>query len=68
MIVHREVTVVPFIVGSLGSWDPRNEVFTKRICSHSYATLIRKLCVSDVIGYTRDIYTEHIGGVRVRRA
>ena len=61
-----EVTVFPFIVGSLGSWDPANDVLVKLLCSTSYAKLLRKLCVSEVLGYSRDIFTEHISGVRAR--
>ncbi|CAI6359588.1 unnamed protein product [Macrosiphum euphorbiae] len=61
-----EVTVFPFIVGSLGSWDPANDVLVRQLCSRAYAKLMRKLCVSKVIGYTRDVYTEHISGVRAR--
>jgi len=60
-----EVTVHPFIVGSLGSWDPANDVLVRKLCSRSYAKLMRKLCVSDAISLSRDIYTEHISGVRV---
>ncbi|XP_060877122.1 uncharacterized protein LOC132949979 [Metopolophium dirhodum] len=61
-----DVTVVPFIVGALGSWDPCNDDLVKKICSRSYGSLLRKLCVSEVISFTRDIYTEHISGVRAR--
>lgn len=35
-----EVLVVPFIVGALGSWDPRNDSFLRRICSRKYASLM----------------------------
>eukprot|EP00102_Acyrthosiphon_pisum_P018506 XP_016655716.1 PREDICTED: uncharacterized protein LOC107882189 [Acyrthosiphon pisum] len=61
-----EVSVFPFIVGSLGSWDPNNDVLVRQLCSRSYAKLLRKLCVSEVIGYSRDVFTEHISGVRAR--
>ncbi|CAI6356986.1 unnamed protein product [Macrosiphum euphorbiae] len=61
-----DVTVVPLIVGALGSWDPGNDDLVKRICSRSYRSLLRKLCVSEVVSFTRDIYTEHISGVRAR--
>ena len=61
-----EVTGFPFIVGSLGSWDPTNDVLVRQLCSRSYAKLLWKLCVSEVIGYSRDAFTEHISGVRAR--
>jgi len=61
-----DVTLVPFIVGALGSWGPGNDDLVKRICSRSYGSLLRKLCVSEVVSFTRDIYTEHISGVRAR--
>ncbi|XP_022166275.1 uncharacterized protein LOC111030878 [Myzus persicae] len=59
-----EVLVMPFIVGALGSWDPGNDIFMKVLCSRSYATLMRKLCVSDTIAASRDVYIEHLTGVR----
>ncbi|XP_025412431.1 uncharacterized protein T26G10.4-like [Sipha flava] len=59
-----EVTVVPFIVGSLGAWDPDNDSFLRLLCSRSYGKLLQKLCVSETIKFTRSIYIEHITGVR----
>jgi hypothetical protein len=59
-----EVAVVPFIIGSLGAWDPDNNSFLRLICSRSYGKLLQKLCVSETIKFTRDIYIEHITGVR----
>ncbi|XP_060845386.1 uncharacterized protein LOC132924968 [Rhopalosiphum padi] len=59
-----DATVVPFIVGALGSWDPANDAFMRALCSRSYGTLMRKLCVSDTISSTRNIYIEHLTGVR----
>ncbi|GIY24075.1 retrovirus-related Pol polyprotein from type-2 retrotransposable element R2DM [Caerostris darwini] len=56
--------IVPFIVGALGSWCPWNDKFLKKVCSNSYVSLFRKLCVSDTIKWSRDIYTEHITGHR----
>jgi hypothetical protein len=59
-----DAAVVPFIVGALGSWNPANDAFLKILCSPSYGTLMRKLCVSDTISSSRDIYIEHLSGVR----
>jgi hypothetical protein len=59
-----EVAVVPFINGSLGAWDPDNDSFLRLICSRSYGKLFQKLCVSETIKFTRDIYIEHITGIR----
>jgi len=56
------VTVQPFIIGSLGSWDPANEPLLRLLCSRSYTSLMRKLCVSEIIGYSRDIYIENLTG------
>lgn len=61
-----EVIFAPFVVGSLGSWDPSNDALVKRICSRYYGKLMRKLCVSETIGFSRDIYVEHITGTRKR--
>jgi len=63
-----EAAVVPFVVGALGSWDPANDSFMRVFCSRSYAALMRKLCVSDTISASRDIYIEHLSGVRQVRA
>jgi len=59
-----EAVVVPFIVGALGSWFPANDSFMRVLCSRSYAALMRKLCVNDSIAASRDIYIEHLSGVR----
>ncbi|KAF0711758.1 Retrovirus-related Pol polyprotein from type-2 retrotransposable element R2DM, partial [Aphis craccivora] len=62
---HRcDAIVVPFIVGALGSWDSTNDEFMRALSSRCYATLMRKLCVSDTVSITRDIYIEHLSGVR----
>ncbi|XP_050420253.1 uncharacterized protein LOC126833140 [Adelges cooleyi] len=59
--------VYPVVVGALGSWDPSNDLLLQKLCARSYASLLRKLCVSEVIGYTRDIYIEHLTDVRQRQ-
>jgi len=63
---EQPAEVVPFIVGALGAWDPANDSFMAKLCSRSYATQMRKLCVSDVIAFSRDIYVEHLTGTRQR--
>ncbi|VVC35240.1 Reverse transcriptase domain [Cinara cedri] len=59
---HGAAEVVPFIVGALGSWDPNNNKFMRQLCSRKYGDLMRKLCVSDTIRSSRNIYIEHITG------
>ncbi|CAL8068543.1 unnamed protein product [Orchesella dallaii] len=59
---YKTAVVVPFLVGALGSWYPGNDVFMKKLCSKAYASLMRKLCVTDAIRWSRDIYIEHITG------
>jgi diphthamide synthase (EF-2-diphthine--ammonia ligase) len=58
-----EVKVDAIVLGSLESWDPENKVM-RTMCSKKYLKLFKKLCVSDLIRYSRDIYVEHITGVR----
>ena len=54
-----------FIVGVLGGWDPANErIITHLKLGHSYCRLMRKVMVSDAIRWSRDIYIEHLSGVR----
>ncbi|XP_044758242.1 uncharacterized protein LOC123316299 [Coccinella septempunctata] len=60
-----ETTVDALIVGALGSWDQANEPVLKRCAvSPRYATLMRRLMCSDTIRWSRDIYVEHVSGVR----
>ena len=58
------VSVEAFVVGSLGSWDKGNDTLMKMLCSRRYLSIFNKLCVSDVIRYSRDIYVEHITRMR----
>ncbi|KAK3916004.1 Nucleoid-associated protein [Frankliniella fusca] len=59
------VTCDAIVVGALGCWDPENEkVLTHLgIPPHVRANLKRK-AVSDVIRWSRDIYTEHVCNAR----
>ncbi|XP_035205579.1 uncharacterized protein LOC118180619 [Stegodyphus dumicola] len=59
-----KVRVEAIVVGALGSWDPRNDRVIHRICSRKYASLMKKLIVSDTIRTSRDIYVEHLTGER----
>lgn len=63
---QQPAEIITFIVGALGAWDPANDLLLSKICSRSYAHLMRKLCVSEVISYSRDIYIEHLTGTRQR--
>ena len=59
------VLVDAFIVGSLGAWDPANEALMRYLrVSERYASLMRRLMVSETIAWSRDIYVEHVTGVR----
>ncbi|GBO08329.1 hypothetical protein AVEN_246030-1 [Araneus ventricosus] len=60
----NNVQIVLFVVGALGTWDPRNEAFLRVFCSRSYIKLMAKLCCNDVLRWSRDIYIEHLSGVR----
>ncbi len=59
---YREVHLDAFIVGSLGSWDPANEVVLKSLQIHRnymYAKLFRKLCVSSILSRSFDVWRAH---------
>ncbi|XP_018378014.1 PREDICTED: uncharacterized protein LOC108770794 [Trachymyrmex cornetzi] len=44
------VVVTAFVVGALGSWDPRNEAVLRLLMvTAQYASMIRRLIVSDII-------------------
>ena len=54
---YRKVEVDGFIVGALGSWDPENEpVLRKLSIGRRYAVLFRKLCCTEAIKGSHDIW------------
>ncbi|GBM22372.1 Retrovirus-related Pol polyprotein from type-1 retrotransposable element R2 [Araneus ventricosus] len=59
-----QTSIVPIVVGALGSWDKGNDAFLSRFMSKSYLKKFQQLCVSDVIKWSRDIFVEHVTGVR----
>ncbi|XP_035205576.1 uncharacterized protein LOC118180617 [Stegodyphus dumicola] len=59
-----DVRSYAFVVGSLGAWDKENDKLLRRLCSNKYANLLRKLVVSETIRYSRNIYVEHLTGIR----
>ncbi|XP_035232575.1 uncharacterized protein LOC118204353 [Stegodyphus dumicola] len=61
---YNDVRVEAIVIGALGSWDPNNDKVLSRICSRKYASLMRKLIVSETISKSRDIYVEHLTDVR----
>jgi len=61
----RSVTVDAFIIGSLGAWDPDNEDILKLFTSTFDRTLFKRLCVSNCIKWSRDIYQEHVEGTGI---
>jgi len=59
------VVVTAFVVGALGSWDPANEAVLRLLrIGNAYGSMMRRLVVSDSIRWSRDIYVEHVSGVR----
>lgn len=59
------VAVTALVVGALGSWDPRNDAVLRLLhVSNVYASMMRRLIVSDTIRWSRDVYVEHVTGVR----
>jgi len=61
---YRRVTVEPFIVGTLGAYDPHNASLTKKIATRNYTKVLKLLCVTDTIAWSRKQYIEHITGAR----
>ncbi|GFQ71782.1 retrovirus-related Pol polyprotein from type-1 retrotransposable element R2 [Trichonephila clavata] len=59
-----EAQIVPIVAGSLGAWDPENDKFLRLVATKSYLTTLRKLCVSDSIRWSRDIYIQHLTGAQ----
>ncbi|GFQ99363.1 uncharacterized protein TNCT_733761 [Trichonephila clavata] len=61
---RNKVSIVPIVVGLLGAWDPENDSFLRKFATKSYLNVLRKLCVSDNIRWSRDIYIQHLTGVQ----
>ena len=54
--------VFGFVIGALGSWHPNYEHVLNRVgMTKSYKNLSRKLCCTDVIQGSTDIYRHHLG-------
>ena len=57
LLNYAEVTIHPFIVGSLGSWFPGNDrVLSALRIGHNYAALMRRLCVVSAIVGSQNIW------------
>ena len=60
--LNKTCSVFGFAIGALGSWHPSNErVLSALNMSPRYRNLFRKLCCSDVIQGSTDIYRQHLG-------
>lgn len=53
--------VIPFILGALGTWDPKNDAFVSLFGSKSYGRKFRELCCLDIRFYSRNVYNLHMG-------
>lgn len=54
---YDSVDLDAIVVGSLGSWDVDNDKPVRRLCSKKYATVMRKLIVSEMLRASRNIYS-----------
>ena len=61
---NKVAKVFGFVVGALGAWYDGNEkVLDELLISNYYRTLFCKLCCTDTIRVSRNIYVEHLSGV-----
>ncbi|XP_037067956.1 uncharacterized protein LOC119089394 [Pollicipes pollicipes] len=61
----KHASVHALVIGSLGTWYRGNEETLRHLrVSRVYARLMRKLMVSDTLRWSRDVYVEHVTGVR----
>ena len=59
------VHVDGFVVGALGAWHPNNDGLASFLrVSSRYASLMRLLMVSETIAWSRDMYVEHVSGIK----
>ncbi|XP_046684359.1 uncharacterized protein T26G10.4-like [Homalodisca vitripennis] len=58
-------TVDAFVVGSLGAWDSANWTTLSRLgVDRRRGAALARRCVSEAIKWSRDIYVEHVTGIR----
>ena len=58
----RKCLIFPFVVGALGSWYTKNELLMTRLgMTRRYKSLFRKLCCTDAIQGSNNIYRLHLG-------
>ena len=58
----KQCKVFGFVIGALGSWHPANENVLRELgMSKRYRSLFRKLCCTDAIQGSTNIYREHLG-------
>ena len=59
--IGKKCKVLAFVIGSLGTWHPKNEeVLNTLRMTISYRKLFRKLCCSDVIKGSAEVYYGHV--------
>ena len=59
------VNVDGFVVGALGAWHPNNDGLASFLrVSSRYASLMRLIMISETIAWSRDMYVEHVSGIR----
>ena len=59
----KDVSFHAFIIGALGAWMPENESCLNSLgVAKRYRSLFRRMCVSDTIRGSRDIYIEFVTG------
>ena len=60
-----EVYLEAFVVDSLEAWLSTNDAVIRQLrVAQRYGAVMARLMVSDVIRWTRDIYIEHLSGIR----
>jgi hypothetical protein len=58
----KQCHVFGFVIGALGSWHPANENVLRELgMSKRYRSLFRKLCCTDAIQGSTNVYREHLG-------
>ena len=58
----KSCKIYPFVVGALGSWYKQNEILLSKLgMTRRYKSLCRKLCCTDAIQGSNNIYRLHLG-------
>ncbi|KAF6212109.1 hypothetical protein GE061_012629 [Apolygus lucorum] len=61
-----DVTIHPIVIGSLGTWDTKNDKSLLKLVTTKFLRVMARLIVCDTIAWSRCMYMQHISGRQQR--